>query len=79
MSGKSINPLIVVVVLNASFTLLLILFVAHQQFEIANLKEMVQKNVRNKEYKVVTKSNITYQEETKFEDTRVPEVLFNST
>ena len=67
MSEKSnkYSPLMVTVVINASFTLLLIIFVAHQQIEIANLRKIVVKITENKADQLGTSSNISDQERTR--------------
>ena len=67
MSEKSnkYSPLMVTVVINASFTLLLIIFVAHQQIEIANLRKIVVKITENKADQLGTSSNISDQEQTR--------------
>ena len=75
MSEKSnkYTPLIVAVALNASFTLLLIIFVAHQQIEIASLRQMVQENTQNKAEKLETTLTNANQEKIKPEVT-LPQV-----
>lgn len=79
MSEKSnkYSPLMVVVVLNASFTFLLIIFVAHQQIEMTNLRQMVKENSQKKAEKLETTSSSTNQEKIKPEVT-LPQVLFYS-
>ena len=76
MSEKSNKntPLIIAVVLNASFTLLLIIFVAHQQVEIASLRQMVQENNQNKAEKLEATLSDGNQERIKPELT-LPQVL----
>jgi hypothetical protein len=76
MSEKSNKntPLIIAVVLNASFTLLLIIFVAHQQVEIASLRQMVQGNIQNKAEKLEATLSDGNQERIKPELT-LPQVL----
>ncbi len=71
MSEKSNKYSLVVAAINASFTILLIIFVAHQQIEIANLKEMVKENTRNKADKLETTSSSINQERMKAEEAQV--------
>lgn len=67
MSEKSnkYSPLMVTVAINASFTLLLIIFVAHQQIEIANLRKIVVKITEKKADQLGTSSSIGDQEQTR--------------
>ena len=64
MSEKSnkYSPLMVTVVINASFTLLLVIFVAHQQIEIANLRQIVVEITENKADQLEISSSTTDQE-----------------
>ena len=71
MSEKSNKYSLVVAAINASFTILLIIFVAHQQIEIANLKEIVKENTRNKADKLETTSSSINQERMKAEEAQV--------
>lgn len=76
MSEKSnkYSPLMVTVVINASFTLLLIIFVAHQQIEIANLRQTVLEITENKADQLEIRSSTTDQEKTRPKEI-LPQVL----
>lgn len=53
------SPLIVIVALNASFTLLLMIFAAHQQIELVSLRDKVNENTQNKADKLGVTSEDT--------------------